>query len=209
LTVAIISAALVGSGMAQTPASRIDEALQNVTTLVRPGKVGYATIWDGNKYVQCRRLPDRAFREAAGTSMQSSLQNVLLPERQNRLKALGWVLDPSFGNYVQIFAADAATSLIAEQILQTLTEGYDANAGTRIQHGVGRRRPLPAAQRPVAKSRRHGQRRARDARDGGARLLLHTQPADAANRRYRPGPDRRLRRDRGGRNPATAAEQHA
>jgi hypothetical protein len=75
--------------------------------LVRPGKVGYAIIWDGNKYVQCRSLPDRAFRcEAAGTSMQSSLQNVLLPERQNRLRALGWVLDPSFGNYVQIFAAD-------------------------------------------------------------------------------------------------------
>jgi hypothetical protein len=44
---------------AQTTAARIDEALQNITTLVRSGRVGYATFWDGNKYIQCRRWPTR------------------------------------------------------------------------------------------------------------------------------------------------------
>ena len=124
-----------GPGIAQTASSRIDEALQNITTLVRPGRVGYATFWDGNKYIQCRRLPEREFRcEAAGTSMQSSLKNVLTGDRVNRLAALGWALDPSFGNYVQTFPADGPTAPIAVHILQTLTEVYAADApGLEVQ----------------------------------------------------------------------------
>jgi hypothetical protein len=115
-------------GAAQTAAPRIEEALQNITTLVRAGRVGYATFWDGNKYVQCRRVPERALRcEAAGTSMQPSLRNVLAGDRLNRLAALGWLLDPSFGNYVQTFPADMPTARIADHILRTLTEVYDAN----------------------------------------------------------------------------------
>jgi hypothetical protein len=39
----------MGSCLAQTANSRIDEALQNITALVRTGRVGYATFWDGNK----------------------------------------------------------------------------------------------------------------------------------------------------------------
>jgi hypothetical protein len=121
--------------MAQTAGSRIDEALQNITTLVRSGRVGYATFWDGNKYVQCRRLLERELRcEAAGTSMQPSLRNVLAGDRLSRLAALGWVLDPSFGNYVQIFPADMPSIRVADQILRTLTEVYDADvAGLQIQ----------------------------------------------------------------------------
>lgn len=116
-------------GMAQTANSRIDEALQNITTLVRPGRVGYATFWDGNKYIQCRRLPEREFRcEAAGTTMQSSLKNVLTGDRLSRLMALGWTLDPSFGNYVQTFPADRPTGSIATYILRTLTEVYDVDS---------------------------------------------------------------------------------
>lgn len=114
--------------IAQTPNVRIDEALQNITSLVRTGRVGYATFWDGNKYVQCRRTPDRSLRcEAAGTSLQPSLKSVLTEDRLTRLAALGWTLDPSFGNHVQIFPADLPTERAANQIMQALTEGYNAN----------------------------------------------------------------------------------
>jgi hypothetical protein len=86
----------------------------------------YATVWDGNKYVQCKHLSDRNLRcEAAGSLMQSSLGHVLTPERVAR--PLGWRLDPSFGNYVQTFPADAASSLVADKILQTLGEAYEAD----------------------------------------------------------------------------------
>src|ERR1051325_7729724 len=107
---------------AQTASARVDEALRNITALVRAGKIGYATIWDGNKYVQCRRLTNGAMRcEAAGTAMQPSLRNVVTGERLNRLASLGWALDPSFGNYVQTFAADLPTTRIADQILRILS----------------------------------------------------------------------------------------
>jgi hypothetical protein len=115
---------------AQTATSRIDDALQNITTLVRPGRVGYASVWDGNKYVQCRRLPTRELRcEAAGSLLQPSLQAVLTPERLHRLTALGWTLDPSFGNYARVFPADMPTGQVAEHIRRTLAEAYDADIG--------------------------------------------------------------------------------
>jgi hypothetical protein len=127
---AVAFAALLGSatvGLAQSQ-PQVDEALQNITTLVRAGRIGYATIWDGNKYVQCHRLPDRAMRcEAAGTAMQPSLRNVLTGERLSRLAALGWVLDASFGNYAQTFPAAMTTTRIAEHIVRTLSEAYAAD----------------------------------------------------------------------------------
>ena len=116
---------------AQSIDTRIDEALQNVTTVVRANRVGYATIWDGNKFVQCRRVPDRQLRcESAGTTMQPSLKIVLTGDRLNRLSALGWVIDPAFGNYVQTFPADVPTATAARQIARTLTEAYAANMDT-------------------------------------------------------------------------------
>jgi hypothetical protein len=125
----IALAAMVNLAAAQTSAARIDEALQNITSLAREGQVGYATFWDGNKFIQCRRWPDRAMRcEAAGTTMQPSLKNALTGDRLNRLTQLGWVLDPSFGNYVQTFPADMATARIADHVVRTFTEGYGAEA---------------------------------------------------------------------------------
>lgn len=122
-----LSASIISLAAAETPASRIDAALQNITSLVRDGQVGYATFWDGNKFVQCRRLMTRELRcEAAGASMQPSLRNVLSGDRLNRLTALGWVLDSSFGNYVRTFPATMATTDVTEQIIKTLTEAYDA-----------------------------------------------------------------------------------
>lgn len=120
--------AATSPGAAQTPNIRIDEALQNITSLVRAGRVGYATFWDGNKYIQCRRISDRSLRcEAAGTSMQPSLKSVLTGDRLTRLAALGWTLDPSFGNYVQIFPADMPTDRAADHVVRALVEAYAAN----------------------------------------------------------------------------------
>jgi hypothetical protein len=105
------------AAQSQNSQSRVAAVLENITNLNRLGQDGYATVWDGNKYVQCKRLSDRNLRcEAAGSLMQSSLGHVLTPERINRLTALGWHLDPSFGNYVQTFPADAASSLVADKI---------------------------------------------------------------------------------------------
>ncbi len=121
----------VGSAPAASPQdsqSRIQAALENIAALDRPGQDGYATVWDGNKYVQCRRMHDRTFRcEAAGALLQPSLNRVLVPERISGLSALGWRLDPSFGNYVQIFPEEVPAAQIAERILQALALGYDAN----------------------------------------------------------------------------------
>jgi hypothetical protein len=125
----LVLSSLAGPSAAQTSASLIEEALQNITAIVRPGRVGYATIWDGNKYVQCRRMPTRDFRcEAAGTSMQPSLTTVLTGERINRLTALGWTVDPRFGNYAQTFAVAMPPASVAQHVLRTLLDAYDANA---------------------------------------------------------------------------------
>ena len=107
---------------------RIDAALQNITSIVRAKKVGYATIWDGNKYIQCRRLPSREMRcEAAGPTLQPTLKHILTIERQNRLAAQGWTIDPAFGNYAKGFPADMPTGQISADILRTLTDAYDIN----------------------------------------------------------------------------------
>jgi type III secretion system-like peptide-binding chaperone len=141
------------AGLAAQPQksqSLVAAALENITILNRPGQDGYATVWDGNKYVQCKRLPERNLRcEAAGTLMQSSLARVLTPERVARLTALGWRLDPSFGNYVQTFPADAASSLVADKILQTLGEAYDADvADIEVQSTWIPREPCPPRNGP-------------------------------------------------------------
>lgn len=127
-TAAIGICAITSLAFGQTSASRIDEALRNITVLIRDKQIGYATFWDGNKFVQCRRLATREMRcEAAGASMQPSLRNVLTGGRLNRLAALGFALDPSFGNYVRNFPAEMPTASVAEQIQQVLAEAYDAN----------------------------------------------------------------------------------
>jgi hypothetical protein len=108
--------------------SRLEAALANIAALERPGQIGLATFWDGNKYVQCRRLTDRTLKcKSAGALMQPSLSHVLTAERVAQLAALGWSLDPSFGNYSQTFPADAPASAVADKVSQALTEGYDAD----------------------------------------------------------------------------------
>lgn len=105
----------------QATQSRVEAAPGNIMRLDRPGEDGLATFWDGNKYVQCRRMRDRVLRcEAGGSLLQPSLDHVLVPERIAKLATLGWRLDPSFGNYVQVLPADQAASQIAAKVLRAL-----------------------------------------------------------------------------------------
>jgi hypothetical protein len=80
-------------------------------------------------------MPGRELRcEAAGSTMQPSLRNVLTGDRLSRLAALGWVLDPNFGNHVQSFPADMPSAAVADRIATVLTEGYAADpTGLEIQ----------------------------------------------------------------------------
>jgi hypothetical protein len=140
-----------GSGSPQTSKSRIEAALGNMIALDRPGQEGLATIWDGNKYIQCRRIPNHSLRcEAAGALMQPSLGHVLIPERIGRLAKLGWRLDPSFGNYLQTFAADMPVSQVADRILEALAEGYDADlANLEVQSDWIAGEPCPPRNGPT------------------------------------------------------------
>ena len=152
LLVLVVSPASVFADALPPPSkSRVEAALQNVMTLDRAGQDGFATVWDGNKYVQCGRLRDRSLKcEAAGSLMQPSLDRVLTPERGGRLKALGWRLDPSFGNYVQTFPADVAPSVLADRILQVLAEVYDADVtALQVQSAWITSEPCPPRNGPT------------------------------------------------------------
>jgi hypothetical protein len=113
----------------------VEMALDNVTVLVRPGQVGYATAYDGNAFVQCRRWGSGAMRcEAAGILMQPSLKAMLTPERASVLESLGWSLDPAFGLYVQLFPPDLTVAQVAAKVREALVRGYgavDAQVETR------------------------------------------------------------------------------
>jgi len=72
------------------------------------------------------------------------------PPSSSRLAALGWHLDPSFGNYVQSFPASLATKAIAQKILQALKEGYDADlVGLEIQTDWIKSTPCPPRNGPT------------------------------------------------------------
>jgi hypothetical protein len=123
-----VSVASAASDPPQAGRMRVQDALASVAALDRPGEIGLATFWDGNKYTQCRRVSDHTLHcEAAGAAMQSSLGHVLTQERIARLNALGWGLDQSFGNYARIFPADLPSNQVADAIVQALVEGYDAD----------------------------------------------------------------------------------
>jgi hypothetical protein len=151
----LLSATFGSAGQAGEPSeaskSRVEAALRNIVILERPGQDGYATIWDGNKYVQCKRLREGVTRcEAAGALMQPSLDHVLTPEHLTQLAALGWRLDPSFGNYVQTFPPDAAAGFIADKILQVLTTVYAADpSDLQVESTWVRIEPCPPRNGPT------------------------------------------------------------
>lgn len=104
-------------------------ALHTIRTTRRPGKIGFATIRDGNFYVQCGRwTADWKLRcEAAGARMQPTLAYVLKPDRITMFPRLGWRFDPAFGNYVQDFPAWMAPRVIAGHVVETLIRIYGAD----------------------------------------------------------------------------------
>src|SRR5258707_9393355 len=125
----VVVAMVAGPALAETGGDKVEAAISTIRALDRPGRDNLATVWDGNKYVQCRRMSDRSLRcEAAGALMQVSLEHVLSPERIGRLAAMGWMLDPAFGNYVHTFGSDISAKDIADRIVATLSQAYDADA---------------------------------------------------------------------------------
>jgi hypothetical protein len=119
----------------QDKRTRVEAAIGNMMSLDRSGQVGLATIFDGNKFVQCRRLEDRSIRcEAAGTLLQPSMSRTLTGAKLEALEAFGWALDPSFGNWVQNFAADATPQRIANEVETALADVYDADPRTIEAH---------------------------------------------------------------------------
>jgi hypothetical protein len=127
--VALVAAVATMAGTAAlAQASKAETAIDLIRTLNRPGQINLATIWDGNKYVQCRPMKNRAIRcEAAGTLMQPSLEHVLTPDRIARFTAKGWVRDPAFGNYVRSFPPDTPARIIANEIRAILALVYSAD----------------------------------------------------------------------------------
>ena len=87
---AITAAALVSSsGTAfaaspQTSQTHVEAALENITNLNRPGQDGYATVWDGNKYVQCTHLSDRSLRCESAGSAHAALSRTCAHARSHR-----------------------------------------------------------------------------------------------------------------------------
>jgi hypothetical protein len=125
----LLAVAMAGAAAwAQTSTDPVTAAIELVKALDRPGRDNLATVWDGNKYIQCRRMADHSLRcEAAGGLMQPSLQHLLTPERIGHLAAMGWMLDPSFGNYAQVFKKDVTAPQVADKIRTALAQVYDAN----------------------------------------------------------------------------------
>ena len=107
---------------------RIQHALDNIISLKRPGEDGYATVWDGNKYVQCGLARGGGLRcEAAGSLMQPSMARLLTVDRTERLALLGWKLDLRFGNYVKVLPANLSPEQDAMNILIVLGDVYGAD----------------------------------------------------------------------------------
>ena len=125
------AAAPAETARTESAGARVAAAIETIRVLERPGRDNLATVWDGDKYVQCRRMSDRALRcEAAGARMQVSLARVLTPDHVRRLAAMGWRLDPSFGAYVQSFRPDVSAGDVADKIVAALAQGYDADTRT-------------------------------------------------------------------------------
>jgi hypothetical protein len=134
LAVAAVGAAAApesppASSWPQPVVAKVEAALANMLSLERPNAIGLATIFDGNKYVQCRRDDDRKIRcEAAGALLQPSLARTLTSAHLEELQeSFGWALDKSFGNYVQVFPADVSVHRLEQEIEFALENVYEVD----------------------------------------------------------------------------------
>ena len=124
--IVVIAGLYAGQGQAAERGlvQNVQAALDNIAAVSRPGETGYATVWDGNLFVQCSIAKAVTVCEAAGSRMQPSLA---LAIDGQRLLELGWVANDTFGNYVRAFGQEFATEGIAGELVRILVEGYGAD----------------------------------------------------------------------------------
>ncbi len=104
---------------------RLNDGLRELATSHSRGRELVVTVWDGDRYVQCRRPEPKVLRcEAAGARLQPSLAHVLTADRVHKLTERGWRLDPSFGNYASTYPVDALSEAVMSEVLLALQFGY-------------------------------------------------------------------------------------
>jgi len=115
---------------AQATSAIIVKGIQKILVPQRPKQDGILTVKENTLYVQClNRAEADVWRcEAAGLEGEPWLRNVLTEERQEKLIALGFKPDKSFGNFVRIFPRSTRPSVLARTLLDVMTQIYGADA---------------------------------------------------------------------------------
>ena len=127
------AACLAGIGDAaadQPPVPTVIKAIREVLVPRRPKQDGILTVNEGMLYVQCQnRAETSVWRcEAAGLEGEPWLRNVLTVERQEKLIALGFKPEKTFGNFVRIFPRSTRPGALASTLMTVLTQVYGADA---------------------------------------------------------------------------------
>jgi hypothetical protein len=90
LAVLVVLGLIVAGKASAEPLSakpKVIEALDHVRNLARPRQDIYATIWEGDKFVQCHAPSDQGLScETASPTLQPALEGVLTPDRRKRLR---------------------------------------------------------------------------------------------------------------------------
>jgi hypothetical protein len=113
-----------------TPTLSVAKAIKQILMAHRPRQDGVLTVRDNMLFVQCLDRPGAPDLrcEAAGLEGEPWLHNVLTMERQDRLMALGFKPDTTYGNFVRTFPRSIKPARLAEIIVGVLTEIYGADA---------------------------------------------------------------------------------
>lgn len=126
----LVGMIIAGSALAADvpPRQQLVQVIADVLGPVRPRSDGVLTVSNGNLFVQCLNSHFQpAIRcEAAGFGGEPWLHNVLTPERQDRLLALGFKPERVEGNFIHTVERPAAPEALAGLLIQVLVEGYGA-----------------------------------------------------------------------------------
>lgn len=69
----VLVAAAVATALAQTSNDRVEATISVIKILDRPGRDNLATVWGGNKYIQCRRMGDPLSSLRGGRHLDAGL----------------------------------------------------------------------------------------------------------------------------------------
>lgn len=113
-----------------TPELAITKSIEKTLVPRRPKLDGILTVRENTLYVQCiNRADAQGLRcEAAGLEGEPWLHYALTVEHQEKLIALGFKPEKTFGNFVRIFPRTIRPKILAHIILGVLTEIYGAEA---------------------------------------------------------------------------------